>query len=76
MASVFAAIAAVCVPSVLVVLLMAWRAPEMDDQGRIITGRAQVIASPSIVPYAFTERPVTSPTSRPETTPIESVPSA
>jgi hypothetical protein len=56
MASVFAAIAAVCMPSVLVVLLMAWRAPEMDDRGRIITGRAQVVASPSIVPYEFPEQ--------------------
>lgn len=58
MALVFAAIAAVCLPSVLIVLLMAWRAPEMDDAGRIVTDRARGVASPSIVPCALPQQAV------------------
>lgn len=45
--------AIICVLSFFTVLFLAWRAPEMDDHGRLITGRLpDFIASPSIVPLS------------------------
>ena len=40
MASVIAIIAAVCVLSFIILVILAWRAPEMDDNGRIIRSAA------------------------------------
>ena len=56
MASVFALIAAIFVLSFLAVLFMAWRAPEIDDHGRVISGRPHAASSPSIVPDDFVEQ--------------------
>ena len=55
MGSAFAIIAAICVPSFFVFLVLARRAPEMDVNGRIVTGRRKVFRSPSIVPLNFPE---------------------
>lgn len=48
MVATIAITAIVCVLSFFVVLLLAWRAPEMDDRGTY--GLPDLIASPPIVP--------------------------
>jgi hypothetical protein len=51
MVATVAITAIICVLSFFVVLLLACRAPEMDDRGRLITyGLPDFIASPPIVP--------------------------
>jgi hypothetical protein len=45
---------AICVPCFLVVLILAWRSPEMDDSGRIVTRNS--VPSPSIVPFAVPDQ--------------------
>ena len=59
MGSTYAIIAAICVPSFLAFLILAWRAPEMDDSGRVLTGRPEILASPSIVPLSVADHPDT-----------------
>jgi hypothetical protein len=55
MASVLALFAAIYVLSFLTVLFMAWRAPEIDAYGRVISGLPKAGSSPSIVPDASVE---------------------